>query len=180
MAEKKEGLIKKIRKLLSAEPLEEKKCLRINGVIGLLLMLPSILFFFIRDKIEFPFPPELVYVQISVGTIFAGGYLLAVYNSPLTKRILVLQGTVVCLLVFSYTIFMWYVAQLVISGKMEVGMAHAPGILACGAAYGIKQVLNFSGLSSESWLPQRLPAIFFVIGVCCDILVSYLVFRCFF
>ena len=180
MAEKKEGLIKTIRTLLSADPLEEKKCLRINGVIGLLLLLPSILVFFIRDKIEFPFPPELVYVQISVGTIFAGGYVLAVCNSSLTRRILVLQGTVICLLVVSYTIFMWYVAQLVISGKMKVGMAHAPGILACGAAYGIKQVLTFSKLSSESWLPQRLPAICFVIGVCCDIFVSYLIYKCFF
>ncbi len=174
-SEKREG---RIRKLLGPEPLEEKDCLKTNGVIGL-LMLPSIVFFLMGDKNDFPFPPEFVYISITAGIVLAGGYLLAACNSSLTRNILVLQGAVICLIVFVYTFFMWYVAQMMISGEKKGGMGHAPGILAYGAAYGIKQVINFSGLSSDSGIAQRLPAIFFVIGACCDIFVVYLIYKCF-
>ncbi|MDM8525492.1 hypothetical protein QUF80_19155 [Desulfococcaceae bacterium HSG8] len=120
-SEKKVGWIKGIRRLLSSEPLEENDCLKANGIIGL-LTLPSIFYFFMADKNKLPFPPEFVCVPIIAGTVLAGGYLLAAYNSSMTKNILVLQGTVICLLVFVYTLFMWHVAQLMTSGKMKGGM----------------------------------------------------------
>jgi hypothetical protein len=69
---------------------------------------------------------------------------------------------------------------MVLSGKMKIGMGHAPGILAYGAAYGIKQIICFSGLSSGGGsVIQKLPLIFFIIGACCDILVMFFIFQCF-
>jgi len=61
---------------------------------------------------------------------------------------------------------------------MKAGMGHAPGILSYGAAYGIKQVVDFSGISSKIKFTRRLPVIFFVIGGCCDILVIYFMIKC--
>ncbi|MDY6905172.1 MAG: hypothetical protein SWH61_10845 [Thermodesulfobacteriota bacterium] len=175
-SKKREGWIKRIKRLLSAEPLVEKTSLRTNGVIGL-LMLPSIVFFIIGDKTDSSIPHAFIYVSITAGIVLAGGYLLAVCCPSLTRRILVLQGAVICLLVFIYTFFMWYVAQAMIAGEEKGGMGHAPGILAYGAAYGIKQVFNFSGLWPSSGIVRRLPVIFFVIGACCDIFVVYLIYK---
>lgn len=178
MAKKGGGWIKRIKRLLSTEPLEEKVCLKINGVIGL-LMLPSIVFFFTRDQNDILFPTEFACIPITAGIILVGGYLLATFKASLTKNILILQGAVICLLVFVYTFFMWNAAQLVISEKMKMGMSHAPGILALGAAYGMKQLVNFSALSSDSGIHQRLHVIFFIVGACCDIFVVYIMFQCF-
>jgi len=59
-------------------------------------------------------------------------------------------------------------------------MGHAPGVLAYGAAYGIKQVIYFSGLSSRAGLViQKLPLIFFIISAYCDIIVKFFIFQCF-
>jgi hypothetical protein len=174
----KKGIINNIKALFGPEPLDEKDCLKTNGILGL-LMLPGIIFFFL-DKADFPFPPEFLAVQITIGIVLAGGYLSARINSSLTKKILVFQGTLICVLVFIYTFFMWHVSQMISSGKMKTGMGHAPGILAYGAAYGIKQVICFSGLSSGAgFVIQKLPLIFFIIGACCDILVMFFIFQCF-
>ncbi len=176
---KKKGIINNIKILLGPEPLEEKDCLKSNGILGL-MMLPGIIFFFLKGKADFPFPPEFLAVQITAGIVLAGGYLLTRVNPSLTKKILVFQGAVICVLVFIYTFFMWHVSQMVLSGKMKIGMGHAPGILAYGAAYGIKQVICFSGLSSGAgFVIQKIPLIFFIIGACCDIFVIFLMFQSF-
>ena len=99
---KKKGIINNIKTLLGPEPLDENDCLKTNGILGL-LMLPGIIFFFLKGKADFPFPSEFLAVQITAGIVLAGGYILARINPSLTQKILVFQGGVICVLVFIYT-----------------------------------------------------------------------------
>lgn len=175
---KKKGLIKRVKILLGPEPLEEKDCLKTNGILGL-MMLPSIILPFI-SKSDFSLLADFLIIPTIAGTLLVGGYLLARFNQSLTDKVLVLHGIVICLLVFFYTFYMWYVAQMVSAGKIKIGMGHAPGILAYGLAYGIKQVICFSGTSSEARpFVRKLPLFFFIIGACCDALVISFIFNCF-
>lgn len=171
-----DGYIKKARDFFRTAPFEKKRYAKYNGVVGL-LMLPGILVLAGAEETKLPFPPELIYVPISVLAVMAGGFFLATYKPSLSRYILVLQGSVICLLVFLYTLFMWYVAQLKISGKWDGGLGHAPGILAWAANYGMTQIVAFSGQSSDSFIYQRLPAIFLIVGLSCDLFIVFLMLK---
>ena len=180
MAKQKESCIQAIRKFLRKK-LVEKDCLRTNGFLGLFMLLGTFPLFLIGTR-DYPLDIRFVYIQAIAGTVLAGGSLLAVCNASLTQKVLVLQGAMICFLVLVYTAFMGQAAELIRLGEMQAGMGHAPGILACGAAYGIKQVIRFSSRSnpSDPRFLHRLPIVFFVGGACCDVIVAFMMIRCFF
>jgi len=169
----KKKLMVNIKKLFTDEPLEEKDCLNINQVIGLGAL--GLLILFLNPKFKPFLPQEFMYGAITIAFLLIGCSLFAKYNVSLTKQILLVQGVVICLFIPFYVYSMLFFINLVKLEKIRIGIAHTPGILAIGALYGAKQVVDFFWKSNAAVpiILKKLPFIFLISGAGCDGMLIY-------
>jgi hypothetical protein len=168
------------RILFSDDSLDQKKCLRLHGIIGGICLLASLGVFIILkvQPPKFTIPEELVYVQFIVGVLLAPAWIFKASDHSIGRLLLVLHGLLFLVLVPIYTWYFYYVIYLgaggisFLSGK-NTGyrrMAHVPGILALISAYGTRLCLDFIPIKVK-----RKPVIILllVIGGICDLIVMY-------
>ncbi|MEM8642043.1 MAG: hypothetical protein AAGG51_25010 [Cyanobacteria bacterium P01_G01_bin.54] len=183
------------RTLTRPDLLKVEDCIKVNSQITLTLLfmfavgsLVSLLFDRAPSEPEAQatLHPWILIAFIAILLIFVGGCLLAKLSSNLDsgliRLILVLQGTVIVLFVYTYISGMWNAGMQIASGELKGGMSHPPGLLTFALPYGIKQILDFSGLSQrvQSFPIKRVPVVFFGVGLFCDVSVLFAMFFAFF
>jgi hypothetical protein len=166
------------RLLFSEDQIDPKKCLRLNGTIGGMFILGSILFLIVLklQPPKFTIPLELVYVQLILGVLLGSGWIFKESNHPITRFLLVLHGVLCLVFVVVYTWFFFCVIYLGGGYKGFQKIGHAPGILALISAYGTRLCLDFIPIRVK-----RKPVILIslVIGAVCDLIIIYAFIRLF-
>lgn len=179
------NLIKKNKKYIFKEfirgvKLIDSNCIKINSILGLILLISGLINSFpvIKEEPPLLFNP-IIELQLILGIIFSICYILYKFNKLYVNTILLFQGFIFIILVIFYSIFMLHITQRIIHGTIELGgIAHPPGILALGMAYGIRQIVDFSFLRNKLKIYSikliTISAIF--IGGVFDLIILYFMF----
>jgi hypothetical protein len=172
------GVLRYFRWVLHEADLDPVLCLKVNAGIGALAMLSAVAFLSAgRGDAPLPVPYEVAYFQLAFGALFLFGWPIG-SKSEAPKRILVLQGFVLLLLLVLYQIFMlhvlgWFSTSTEPGSSFRVG--HAPGILALGLAYAVRLLIDFG--ASTPWrsspFARKIPLIAMTVGAALDLVLLF-------
>ncbi len=171
-------MLRYFRWVLQEGELNPEVCLKVNAGIGAFAMLAAGAFLLAgRGDASLPVPHEVAYFQLAFGALFLFGWPVG-SKSGASKRILVLQGSVLLLLLPLYPIFMLHVLGW-FSTSTEPGSGfragHAPGILALGLAYAVRLLVDFG--ASTPWksspFARKVPLIAMIVGGALDLVLLF-------
>ncbi|MBN1151205.1 hypothetical protein JXA84_08320 [candidate division WOR-3 bacterium] len=164
--------------LFSTEKLDKIACFRINTFIGFILVVSGIMLKLIRIPVISEGLDRIWTTQIILGIPLFAGVLGLFLKNGARNVLLPIQGSVFILAVMSYTFFYGrFLLENEFSGDFMIG--HAPGILAAGMAYGVKQIIDFSGNRINLKAARIVTASFFSAGAICDMFFVVLILRFF-
>jgi hypothetical protein len=163
--------------LVGEPPLSAATCLTINAKLGALMFLSGVgvLAFSIADPSP-PLPPWMATPQITIGAAFIGGW-AATRKKPDSQITMArLHGILWVVAVVLYVVLM--VVVIPNRSHKHMGVAHVPGLLAAGAAYSVRQIMDFR--PSRSWSRTRLAMwLALLAGGVCDALLVWMMIHAF-
>ncbi len=127
--------------LTGEDRLAERACFRTNLVIGCVAAVPASLTLFLSESPEdLPAPIWTAYLLVAVGVTLAAGWPIGALLPPLRRPLLFFSGLIISAAVPAYVAWMFVVLRT-LPGPGRI--SHAPGLLALGAAYGFRLLLDF-------------------------------------
>lgn len=155
----KQTIVKMFNKFIS-EPMPRDLCLKINAVLGVLMMLSSILGLIVSTLKGLPYGSWTVISSPIIGLFFVSGWLLRKQSKVKLDSLLVVQG-VILLIGLGYALIQitgWASSWQHTSGYKRVGLS--PGIMTLLSVYTFRLIGDF-GFKNYPRKVVTLTALFF-------------------
>ncbi len=157
--------------LFSERALDPAKSVRYNTALGLLLLAVSlIIVLLVPEALESPLG-LLIAMMCGFGAFMAKGMFWC-RRGGYPAHLHVLDGIVILCAVAGLSAAVVHMSLNAARIPENVSISHTPGIVTVGAAYGVRQILDFSGSRADRRLIRLLTLISMAAGGLLDILTA--------